>query len=317
MRLRVHIVASCTNRKRLPVPPDLRLRTVQSDNSHTRARLWFARLAKHRSAAFRAAELYGGDHWSVIQSLPVAAQAARLLPDLWVISAGYGLVSEKAPLRSYSATFGRGYPDSIARGDRAEIEAVNQAWWNHLIDWSGPQRAPRSLEMLVRQDPSAGMLIIGSADYIRAVEKDLLAASERLDDPRRLVIISSREMAEGRLQAHVIASDARLQNRLGGARTSLHARVGRKLLGFSATCGWEVGRLRDRYRRMLASTPEDNVTERKRLTDEDVRQFIVQELTKDPRGKATGLLRRLRESGQACEQARFKALFIEVQKKTR
>jgi hypothetical protein len=65
---------------------------------------------------------------------------------------------------------------------------------------------------------------------------------------------------------------------------------------------------------MLASTPEANVTGRKRLSDDDVRRLIVQELTKDPRAKATGLLRRLRESGQACEQARFKALFVEVQK---
>ena len=43
------------------------------------------------------------------------------------------------------------------------------------VTWPGPERAPRSLEMLVRQDPTAGMLIMGSADYVRAVGKDLLA----------------------------------------------------------------------------------------------------------------------------------------------
>src|SRR5262249_22538587 len=167
----------------------------------------------------------------------------------------------RAPLHSYSATFGRGNPDSIAGAEHAEVEAMNQAWWDYLIAWDGPERAPRSLDMLARQDPSAGMLIIGSRDYIRAVEKDLLAAAEHLDDPRRLVVVSSREMAEGRLEAHVIASDSKLQNQLGGARTSLHARVARKLLDFSGACGWDVDRLRDRYQSMLASTPEANVTE--------------------------------------------------------
>jgi len=168
--------------------------------------------------------------------------------------------------------------------------------------------------MLVRQDPKAGMLIIGSADYVRALEKDLLAAAEHLDDPRRLVVVSGHEMKAGRLGNHVISSDSSLQNRLGGARTSLHARVGRKLLDFAVSSGWDIEKLRDRYRRMLESTPEANLTERRRLTDDDVRRFIVQQLAKDPRAKATGLLRQLRESGQACEQARFKGLFVEVQK---
>src|SRR5262249_27403064 len=162
------------------------------------------------------------------------------------------------------------------------------------------------------EDPNAGMLIIASADYIRAVEKDLLRAAEQLDDPRGLIVVSSHDMAEGRLTPHIISSDAKLQARLGGALTSLHARVGRELVRFAANCDWEVEELRDRYRAMLVSTLEANVTERKRLTDDDVRRFLVRELSSNPGAKATGLLRLLRESGQACEQGRFKALFLEV-----
>src|SRR5262249_15714146 len=151
---------------RLPVPSDLRIRTVRAGDLATRARLWCARLAKHGSRTAGVAELYGGGHWAVVQSLAVTARAAQLMPELWVISAGCGLVSERAPLHSYSATFARGNPDSIASAEDAEVEAMNQAWWDHLIAWDGPERAPRSLDMLVRQDSSAGMLIIGSANYI-------------------------------------------------------------------------------------------------------------------------------------------------------
>ena len=314
MSLRLHIVASCTNRKRLPAPPDLRLRTVESRDLAIRARLWCSRLSEHKSPTVRVADLYCGDHWAVVQSLRIVAQTAGFAPELRVISAGYGLVSETASVHSYSATFGRAYPDAIAVDGLADIDGANQAWWDHLIDWPGPERGPRSLERLVRRDPSVGMLVMGSADYLRAVEKDLLAAAECLDDPRQLVVVSSHQMRDGRLQSHVIASDSSLQDRLGGARTSLHARVGRKLFDFARSCGWDVCQLRERYMRMLASTPEGNVTERRRLTDEDIRRFIVQELAKDSKVKATGLLRKLREGGLACEQARFKALFVEVQK---
>ena len=48
------------------------------------------------------------------------------------------------------------------------------------------------------------------------------------------------------------------------------------------------------------------------MADDEVLRFIHLELKKDPSAKCTRLLRRLRDSGRACEQARFKGLFQEV-----
>jgi hypothetical protein len=52
-------------------------------------------------------------------------------------------------------------------------------------------------------------------------------------------------------------------------------------------------------------------TERRRLTDEEVRLFIRERRTAEPSARHTRLLKLLRESGSACEQSRFRALFIE------
>jgi hypothetical protein len=52
-------------------------------------------------------------------------------------------------------------------------------------------------------------------------------------------------------------------------------------------------------------------TERRRLTDEEVRLFIRERRTAEPRARHTRLLKLLRESGYACEQSRFRALFLE------
>ncbi len=54
-----------------------------------------------------------------------------------------------------------------------------------------------------------------------------------------------------------------------------------------------------------------NRRERRRLTDSEVRQFIRERRALEPRPKHTRLLTLLRESGYACEQSRFKALFLE------
>jgi hypothetical protein len=156
------------------------------------------------------------------------------------------------------------------------------------------------------------MLVLGSPMYIGAVEKDLQAAIDVFEDLRRVIVVSSEAFSGSRLAEHVIVSDARAQATVGGALVSLHARVARRLLEIAVERGWDVTRLRPAYQASVAKAAEGYVDVRARMTDEEVRQFIAQELRKQPRANVTGLLRQLRESGRACEQGRFKALFGEV-----
>jgi len=157
------------------------------------------------------------------------------------------------------------------------------------------------------------MLVFGSANYVRAVEKDLLSAADHLEDPERLVVVSTEDIA-GRLRQHLVVGDAKGQQLLGGSRVSLHARVARQLLKIALDSEWQVSKLRTRYLEGLGAIPEASMNQRKRMTDTEIRQFIAQELAKDPRARATRLLKTLRDSGSACEQDRFKSLFLEARK---
>ena len=317
MSARFYIVAPCTNRKQLPPPPELCLRSVRERELNVRVRAWTGRLEHHASSTCLAGEMYAGDHWSVVRTLSRIVEAGGFEPETWIISAGYGLVSTKAALHAYSATFAAGHADSISAGAaRSRTDAVNQAWWGSLSEWSGPQpRAPRSLEALAQRDPNARMLIFGSPSYVRAVEKDLLAAIDRLEVPERLVLVSTRDVEGSRLARHLVVGDARVQSEFGGARVSLHARVARHLLKVALDCEWHVSRLRLRYQEVLRAVPEANMDQRKKMTDTEIHQFIVEQLARDPRATATRLLRALREGGSACEQARFKTLFVETRKR--
>lgn len=314
MNAPLYLIVSCTNRKRLPVPRNLRLRACYEKAVAARVRTWCKRLQTHEGKESRAIDLYAGDYWAVIRTLNDAAKAAGLDAELWIASAGYGLVSADASLRAYSATFARGHPDSVARGEPGSAISSNQAWWEFLSEWSGPKPgAPRSIAELVRRKPQAGVLIVGSPDYIGTLERDLLQALELLRDSTRLVIVSSRDgLAGGPLGEQLIASDAALQRRLGGARVSLHARVARLLLELAKDCGWKADQLRLRYDAMVAGMPRTVAAARTRMTDEDVRRFIRQALKTDRKAAPTALLRALRSSGRACEQGRFKKLVAAV-----
>jgi hypothetical protein len=158
----VLILASCTERKRLPVPPELRLGDIRVRDVRERLGRWYQRLMGHPSETRPASDLYAGGHWSVVRRLPEVARRRGLRPALWVISAGYGLVPASARLHAYSATFAPGHADSVGR--KGGTGGERQVWWAELALRKGPDRkAPRSITNLVCQDPSASVLVVGSA----------------------------------------------------------------------------------------------------------------------------------------------------------
>jgi hypothetical protein len=305
------ILASCTERKRLTVPAALRLSGIRGRDVRERAARWWQRLMNDRSETLAATDLYAGGHWSVVRRLPDIARAQGLRPTLWVISAGYGLVPVSASLHAYSATFAPGHQDSVSRDGSAVGD--RQTWWAELARLKGPDRkAPRSIAALVGQDPSCSVLVVASGHYVDAVEADLVKAADRLVERKRLIIITTPgRMARGPLGPHVIAAPARWQPILGGARTSLHARLAANILD-EAAHGLSVETVRARLERVLERSPAVPKDGRQKMTDDDVRVFIRQGLARDPRAGHSKLLRALRDGGRACEQSRFRRLFFEV-----
>lgn len=313
MRRTVHIIASCTERKRITVPSELRLREISMSGAFERAESWWRRLSTHRTDTVAAIDLYGGDHWSVAKSLPATARANGLDAYLWIASAGYGLVPVEAQLRPYSATFATGHRDSVFV-EGAETTACSEftrRWWAHLGEMPGPLRgAPRTLARLVKRFPDACVLVTGSPDYISAMQDDLMSAISETPTPDRIVIVSRPgPFAKSVLRNHVVPSDARLQRSVGGARTSLHVRVAKKILEEISRWEFSARILRTHYGRVLASSAAAPTFDRERLTDEQVERFIRTEFYRTPGLSYTRALRALRDRGMACEQSRFKDIF--------
>src|SRR5262245_56055558 len=198
------MLASCTERKRLPAPPALKLASTCGRDARERASRWWRRLMDDRTATLPATALYAGGHWSVVRRLPNVARARGLQPALWVISAGYGLVPASALLHAYSATFAPGHRDSVSRDGSAAGD--RQTWWAELARLTGPDRkAPRSIATLVGEDPGCFVLVVASAHYVNAVEADLVKAASRLVDRERLIIITTPgRMARSTLGPYVI-----------------------------------------------------------------------------------------------------------------
>ena len=312
----LHIIVSCTDRKRAPVPPELHLREVHDEPPEPRARRWWNQLERHPHPTQPAESLYAGDHWRIARELPALAAEARFRPRLWVVSAGYGLIPAEAPLRPYSATFTRRHADSVApTATPRATPALLRHWWRALAERPSPlPGAPRLLHELARTSPRARLLVVASPAYISALEEDLALAARALHRPEHLLILSAPAAgARGVLAPHWVPSEARLRMTLGGALPSLHVRLARELLRHARDTGaalMDVPGVQEYYGRLLHRSVHPPRFERTPMTDDEVLQFIARQVrTEKPSWSAA--LRRLRDGGHACEQGRFRRLFLQ------
>lgn len=316
MSRELHIVASCTDGKRLEVPQRLRLRAHRARSIEDRFKKWWGALQEQREGVplTPAEHLYIGDHWAVSRGLPAVAQAYGWRPRLWVLSAGYGLIPASAELRPYAATFQPGHEDSVVRQAGPERALEMKRWWQLLGNFAGPDPdAPRSVHALVHRSPSATVLIIASRHYLLALEEDLAAAQGVIRAPGALVIISTPAQGLRPEESCWVPSDARFQKAVGGSTLSIHARVGRWLIERSEQHGFQKEAVLQLVAEHLRRARRPRKPDREPSNDDVVKKFIRQQMALKDRATHSNLLRAWRSSGRACEQSRFRRLFLEVQ----
>lgn len=294
---RVRVVVTCTRRKTRTIPRSLHMRNVPGARLSTRFRHWTERLSNAAVPNLPALDLYAGEHWAIARGLGGDAEMPAAV-DLWVCSAGYGLIPVDAPIAPYSATFAPGDPDSVP-GPAA-------AWWAALGDWGGPAGGARSFLELAASDPSARLIFVLSAAYLRACHDDVRQAAEKLSDPMRLSILSAGTKHDRDLSDFLLPADARLQAALGGTLQALNIRAAEYLLS-GGLYGHED--MSARLEQLLAEQPPPRRYNRRRVTDAELRSFIQDHLQVDPLTTQTRLLRELRDADYACEQGRFAARF--------
>lgn len=300
---RLHIIVTCTNRKRRPVPTTLQLRRTSGVRPQQRAARWLQRLTGDTDDTMPAEQLYAGEHWDIARCLPRLA-AGFTDATLWVASAGWGLISAEAPIRAYSATFTLRHPDSVAT-DAQDA----QAWWEALAAWQGPTPgSPRSLAALIAEYPRDRVVVALSQSYLAACDADLRAALD-LARPGQVSIISASLTRRPDLAVWQLPADARLQHAVGGTLGALNVRLVADLLRAGLS---DHDAMHEHLHRHLARAPRLTVYERRRLSDADLLDFIRTRRATDPQATRTSLLRELRDGGMACEQDRFGQLFATV-----
>jgi hypothetical protein len=288
VRPKLSVVVTCTERKSTPATPECQMRNLPEQSLTERHDNWVRRLdsaADKRPLSL----LYAGEAWRRTTAVVEAAVSSGFAPTLFVASAGLGLVEATTLAPSYGATFTTGHADSVANS-----VVGNRDWWGRFSAARG--------DTLLSVAGDATIVVLSEA-YASALDGDLAQLAVTRGDC--LLVGGSREVP-GLTR---LRSDLGLRGALKGTAGSLNVRMAEKWLRGLSGPKLTDGLRMEHWVKWAAKVRRIERYDRETLTDAQVMEFIEALRSHESAVPKTRALRILRDSGCACEQARFTNLF--------
>lgn len=303
--MKIALVVPCTKTKSRPVSEAMRFGALAKGECAQVARAW-QKVASGESS-LRAGALYCGNNWKL------ATRAQKHLGEpceLWIVSAGFGLVSSEEALPAYSATFAA-EENRVAEqigGERSPAVA-HAAWWK-AINVARRETETPLLSAFAEYDR---VILALSAAYLSAVRADAALLARELGPENLWLVAMETRALPPALRECAVFLNSDIENLVGGTRVTLNLRaLAWWLQEIVPVAGWDREAQQHEICRRLSAVEPAPPRVAVSLSDEEVTAWIMaaraQAGEQWPSGGKTGLLRTLRASGQSCEQKRFSRL---------
>jgi hypothetical protein len=297
---RIVLVVACSQRKRSLPPHELRLSSIDAAPEERPVR-WRTRLREVDITRHPAHRLYMGDHWRAACEAYNLALRYSSRTELWVVSAGYGLIASTKEIKPYSATFANGSADSVWRGSpEGDRLGRLQDWWEGL-----PHDA--ALPDLLRGDDGA-VVITAGAPYLTALGADLARVLEDARSDDRVSVISAGTRGIDAL----LPVSGRFRATVGGTDGALNARVLTMLATQASAHRFGRSAMTAILEATAAKLPAARRDVGRPATDEQIAHQIERLRRRFPGISRTRALRELRGHEIACEQDRFASIWNRI-----
>jgi hypothetical protein len=300
----IAIVTSCTTRKR-PIAPAVRLGHRQLAASlpvRTLAKTWCETLAQQRTRT-PARNLYLGRAFSDSRCVADALGA-----DLFVVSAGLGLVHAAQTIPNYDLTTAGG-PSSIQPA-LARAGATATDWWAALTAQVG---TPHPLAALLQESRHQLLLLALPSSYLELVAADLsLLPADSIDRIRIFTSVAGRTLVPPPLRPSVMPYDDRLEALPGyrGTRSDFPQRAMRHFVEILQGHQLPLSQAARTISNGMAQLTKPVVPARSRFSDTQIAGMLKANWSRH-QGSSTRLLRYLRDEALvACEQSRFRSIWL-------
>jgi hypothetical protein len=307
--MKIALVTTCTNRKKVAIPNELRAANLPRGDQHTLLQLWTKQInLEHQTG--QACDLYCGRGFS-----EALATARNCKIGLWIISAGLGLVASKQKIPPYNLTITTGYPDSLQTKLVSDAIFYASGWWTDVNSVLHGTATP--IADLVRSNRNTIFVLALSSNYAELIADDLNSLENDAVNRVRILGCALTPNLSSKFRDVWMPYDDRFDGPdscLPGTRSDFPQRIARHFI-------------EEIVPRIPTASPQEHANKiisflkKKRYpsiptrtlkTDAEIK-FVIDKRWQDCNGLSGKMLRILRDDELiACEQKRFSQLFNEV-----
>ena len=295
------LITNCTNKKRVKVNAELDAATLSQGSPYEVAQEWRTRVSE-MDGRHRADRLYCGRSFS--ESV-VASQ--RLNAELWIVSAGMGLISSGEMIPAYNLSVSN---TSCSPGAHMNGSWDAALWWEDANKIWSPKR---SIRKLISDNPKSLVVIALSGPYLHMVRDDLQQIIPTEGGRVRLIVHPANRSALPALCGSIMPYDERLDgpdSSFRGTQNDFTARAANHFCSLLVNHRVQgINYHRELVTKSLSTFRRPQRVRRKQRTDTEIVQSIIRNWA-EARGGSGRMLRILRDKEAiACEQSRFRRLF--------
>lgn len=301
------VITSCTNRKRSLTSQQIRARHLRPAKIDDLADAWLKMVSTGREHGRPAGSLYVGRSFSEARLTSEALNA-----NLYVLSAGLGLLDVKTVVPSYGATISPSSEDTITERIIGEPNSPT-AWWQQLY-----QKSPFTLTWgeFIDSNPSSYIIVALPKPYLQMIGQDLLSLPHSHRDRLRIFSKGAGQILEKPLQKYVMPYDDRLDSKESayrGTQADFAQRAAHHFVRLiNRTIVNDASADAEKVENALAKFIAPKRIVGSRASDAEILKIIEEQWTKAS-GRSSRLLRILRDDLLiACEQKRFQTLFRKI-----
>ena len=295
------LITNCTNKKRVKANAELDVATLSQGSPYEVAQEWRTRVSE-MDGRHRADRLYCGRSFS-----ESVVASKRLNAELWIVSAGMGLISAADMVPAYNLSVS---DTSCSPGPHMNGSWDSQFWWEAVNKIWSPKR---SIRTLLSDNPKSLVIIALSGPYLHMVRADLQKIIPTERDRVRLIVHPANRSALPALCGNIMPYDERLDGPDSSFRGTQNDFAARAANHFSSLLVknrvQSINYHRELVAKSLSRFRRPQRVQRKQRTDAEIVQLIIRNWD-EARGGSGRMLRILRDKEAiACEQSRLRRLF--------
>ena len=298
----INIISSCTSSKKHPSSNLLELTNIDEHHSIEDAcELWIENIFRNESPRYKASLLYKGGTWKATLDIKKILNTKHTT-DLYIASAGYGLIASDKEISSYDCTFSSGDNNSISKFNNYLDTPSNIIWWDKINTFSSNSFPINSY-----------FFIILPHDYLYASQNFIKKIIHKYDK-KVFIFTANQKPTPSFMDKNIIKFDSRFNSFQTGVMITM---LQRAVLWLSNDIVVENIPLihKDLQKHIdikLAQYKNFTMPVREQLSEQKIYEKIRLMILYNNISSATQGLKHYRQLGFACEQKRFGRLFKEV-----